>query len=1207
MTSKPPNAIPTLDPTISSPAVPSNRGDIVRDDKVGGNKTTTGDINHSAVAIGDGAQAILTIIERALTAVEVADQAEVQAKRRLGEALFTYVQGLAEQAERAQNQAARQNPYKALLSYDLQDMPVFFGQDENCDELMRHLDNGRLTVLYAESGAGKTSLLKAGLMSRLVAREDVPVYLRPRDTPVPLRLKSFLLPALNETPILADDSLQDFLRRATNLLPGRELVVLVDQFEDVFDLQADEVRADFGKQLAECLDDETLRVRWVLALREEYLHRLGGFRQIKEPFGNSVLLPRMTREQAQAVIVEPSCLRGVTWKPGVVDGVLAELAADDQGILPVQLQIVCSELFQRAGKDGAITLPAYQDAGGVQGILGSYLNNVLERQMAPGQREVARQLLEKLAASEPEMRLSKGVLAELLHGDAIDKSTTDEVLKQLQDAFLVRMEVVDGHETVELAHRYLLDQLQPDEETKEVVAAKKLLERWVQEYAEQGMLLDADRLAIIETQWDKLGVADDSQAAELRKKSADKLKRQRGYVRLGIGTVLILAIAALLSVVGLGVARTETGNSVAKAQAAETVAADAQVVAAAAGATAQVAQTVAADARAMQTAAEAAASDAEARAAAAAVILKQQFDTTGTVLVGDWPGALVKGGASLWVAVPGNKTVQQIDPGQGIVVASIPVEGGSNALAWGGGNLWVASSFYSGTVQMIDPDKGVPTAPIRVGDHPSALAWDGSSLWATNAVYGAAVKQIDPGSGVELATIEVGNIPNALAWDGSSLWVANSGDNTVQKVDPNKRTEESPIRVGRNPRGLAWDGSNLWVANISDSTVMRIDPAGMGAVVATIPVGDYPGALAWDGASLWVSNYYSNTVQQIDPAGTGKVVATIQVGHYPGALAWDGSSLWVVNSGDNGIQKIDPGKNAVLASIDVGENASAPAWDGNSLWVVAEGDNGDNVIRQIDPGEGAVASIPVERGLGALTWDGSNWWGINYSSNTVQQIDPDRSDPTTTIRVGNYPSALAWDGSGMWVANRGDDTVQRIDPRTGIPEAPIEVGDGPCALAWDGSSLWVANFGSETVQQIDPGEGVVAEIEVGKGPCELAWDDGSLWVANSHSYTVQQIAPDADKPVQTVEVRNSPSALVWDGISLWVASFPGDFVQQIDPGKGAVVATVNVGKGPTHLAWDGTSVWVTYQDGTTVQEINARSLNLILKARQLAQAGDVAP
>ena len=72
----------------------------------------------------------------------------------------------AELTEIGKNQVARPNPYKALLSYELQDAPLFFGRDQNCTELLGALDQGRLTVLYAESGAGKTSLLKAGLMSR---------------------------------------------------------------------------------------------------------------------------------------------------------------------------------------------------------------------------------------------------------------------------------------------------------------------------------------------------------------------------------------------------------------------------------------------------------------------------------------------------------------------------------------------------------------------------------------------------------------------------------------------------------------------------------------------------------------------------------------------------------------------------------------------------------------------------------------------------------------------------------------------------------------------------------------------------------------------------------------------------------------------------------------------------------------------------------
>ena len=338
----------------------------------------------------------------------------------------------------------------------------------------------------------------------------------------------------------------------------------------------------------------------------------------------------------------------------------------------------------------------------MQGILGSYLNNVLERQMAPGQREVARQLLEKLAASEPEMRLSKGALAELLHGDAIDRTTTDEVLKQLQDAFLVRMEVVDGHETVELAHRYLLNQLKPDKETKEVVAAKKLLERWVQEYDEQGMLLDADRLAIIETQWDKLGVADDSKAAELRKKSADRLARQRDAVHLGIGGALVLVVLAVASIVAWGAARTDLGH----VQATSTVVTQKQQVAETAAiqsvAIARVAETVAADALATQATAEAAASNAEARAEVAAATLRRAFEQTGVVPVGKgptrWPGMVT----SLWVANGGDDTVQQIDPSTGAVAATIKVDQLPSDLAWVNGSIWVATDQRNSTNQPSD-------------------------------------------------------------------------------------------------------------------------------------------------------------------------------------------------------------------------------------------------------------------------------------------------------------------------------------------------------------------------------------------------------------------------------------------------------------------------------------------------------------------------
>ena len=107
MPSVQPDTEPTRKPASSPPAraEPATHGDMVGGDEVEGDKITIGDINNSAVAIGDGA----TAIQRALSAVEVADQAEEQAYRRLKEALKIHVQGLAEQAERAENQAARQH------------------------------------------------------------------------------------------------------------------------------------------------------------------------------------------------------------------------------------------------------------------------------------------------------------------------------------------------------------------------------------------------------------------------------------------------------------------------------------------------------------------------------------------------------------------------------------------------------------------------------------------------------------------------------------------------------------------------------------------------------------------------------------------------------------------------------------------------------------------------------------------------------------------------------------------------------------------------------------------------------------------------------------------------------------------------------------------------------------------------------------------
>lgn len=84
-------------------------------------------------------------------------------------------------------------PYKFLYAFEIEDASIFFGRDTAVDTLYRTMLKDRLTILHAKSGAGKTSLLNAGLSPRLIGEGRLPVYARAYDDPV-LAIKRAIVP-----------------------------------------------------------------------------------------------------------------------------------------------------------------------------------------------------------------------------------------------------------------------------------------------------------------------------------------------------------------------------------------------------------------------------------------------------------------------------------------------------------------------------------------------------------------------------------------------------------------------------------------------------------------------------------------------------------------------------------------------------------------------------------------------------------------------------------------------------------------------------------------------------------------------------------------------------------------------------------------------------------------------------------------------------
>mgnify|MGYP000383290935 CR=1 FL=1 len=477
---------------------------------------------------------IQTIVERALTAAEQAEQEKSLEARYLAQGVTAFVRRLQAQAgETADTETG--SPYKGLLEYRLSDAEIFFGRDSALRELLKCLASGPLTVLQSESGAGKTSLLQAGLSARLIALGHLPVYLRPYNADPALVLKRAFLSDPGVAPLLATAPLRDFLRQVGEVLgPAATLYILLDQFEEFFTQRAVVEQAEFVRELAECLDDASLNVRWLLALRTEYFGHLAGFRpRLRNPFENNFRLARLSRDEARMVITAPAARRGVTFEPGLVETLLDDLGRHE--IAPPQMQLVCATLYDELDEgETVIGRALYERLGGAAGILRGHLERVLSRELPREQRAAARRLLESLISSEQRRVLrTHAELAAELSARGVTAQTLDVILNQLIDNRLVRVQDGDDGPVYELAHDYLLGEINLDPDVQARKAAQELLEQELRAYRRFQTLISAERLAAIEPYRADLTLTPEAEQllalsqAEARREQVEEAERRR--------------------------------------------------------------------------------------------------------------------------------------------------------------------------------------------------------------------------------------------------------------------------------------------------------------------------------------------------------------------------------------------------------------------------------------------------------------------------------------------------------------------------------------------------------------------------------------------------------------------------------------------------------------------------------------------------------
>ena len=970
-------------------------------------------------------------------------------------------------------------PYLGLVPFEERDAQLFYGRDELADQLVRRLaerPGGTGMLLVAgESGSGKSSLLRAGLLPRLAAGALGPGsqrwprrVIRPTASPLrelamvlaemagadPVSVYRSLLAAPDEAPMLAEQAARTATGRGAD--PGSDgpvaagagaaprLVLVVDQFEELFTAGADGgagvmereafVTALHAAATVPAGPGGVPAALVVAAVRADYLGRLIADPPLKAALDAGLFtVGPMSEAEVRLAVTGPAAEAGLVVEPAMVEAVITELRGEGggglgSGVLPLMSQAMAATWERREGAE--LTLRGYRRAGGVADAVNRGAQAAYDA-LAGSQQDAARLVFTQLTVLTADGRLARRRCrrADLSSGGPHMAADIDAVV----GVFSARRLLVLGRDGVEIAHDALLlawKQLRDwlgDGQLDQALYSQVVTDAatWDGNGRNQAYLYRPGRLATVDdaaarwrgapARYPKLAATSEAFLGAAHHAARRATRRRRGLIA-GLLALTVIAVSAA------GIAVRDAADASRQA----------------ASASRQHAIALSRELAAESLAAESA-SPLTARRLAVAAWQIFPTDQAGSVL------------ASLLME-------QQQD---GILPGN-PSNGGVNTVAFSPDSHLLAAAYGDGYVRLWNPVTGQAVgSPLPVDTGPAGGAFglafspDGKLL-ATGDAAGY-VRLWNPATGQAVGaslpadTSPVGGV-NVVVFSPDGKLLASAGvDGTVRLWNPaTHRAVGAPLLTGTSPRG---GGGVNGVAFSPD-----------GKLLATADAAGY--------VRLW------------NPA-TGQAVGA------PFLAVTNKGVIGVTFSPDGKLATADGDGTVRLWNAATGQAVGAPlpavtngsvtevAFSPDSKLLAAADTAG--YVRLWDP----VTRQAVGAPLPAATAGGVN--GVAFSADgkllaaagadgTVRLWDPATRQPPRAplppVTGGVYGVAFSADG-GLLASAGGDGTVRLWDPATRQPAGvlPAETGPGShvdaVAFSPDGKLLATAN-GDATVGLWDP-------------------------------------------------------------------------------------------------------------------------------------------
>ena len=445
------------------------------------------------------------------------------------------------------------NPYRGLRPFEAEHRALFFGRDQEIRAVLERLRSDPRVVVAGDSGVGKSSLCRAGVLplvndGGLGDTSWRVVRLVPGRRPV-AALAAALSQALevNEEALgawLASEpaALARALQRARQKTPSFGLLVFVDQAEELFTLAP----ASDSTVVAEALGalGATPHARVLLAIRGDFVTRLASLPIIGEDLASSLYLLRpISADKLREVVVGPARARGLRYESDAMVERLVGSGLGSSGALPL-LQFTLAELWEARDEERKLVPSAALDElGGVEGALSRHADAVVAA-LQPEQREAVRRILLRLVTAEGTRARRTATELEARSGPA------SSALDALVGARLIVAREMEGEGTLELVHEAL-------------ISGWDTLRDWLLAAAEERRI--RERLDVAAAEWERFGKSPDvlwharqlAEASQLDisqlsvRESAFLTASRRAALRARARRVLVVASGPLLFAIAL--------------------------------------------------------------------------------------------------------------------------------------------------------------------------------------------------------------------------------------------------------------------------------------------------------------------------------------------------------------------------------------------------------------------------------------------------------------------------------------------------------------------------------------------------------------------------------------------------------------------------------------------------------------------------------